>query len=67
MNNFKATTTSDEIGLQVSLKTHRAIFKLKLIESPSEHIKLISDINEGIDIFRNPGIIEKYIINKVIE
>lgn len=44
MNRFKSESTGDEIELCVISKAHRAVFTLKFIESPSEHIKLISDV-----------------------
>jgi hypothetical protein len=44
MNIFKSQLTNDVIHLGVFLKSHRALFKLKFVESASEHIKLISDI-----------------------
>ena len=44
MHRFKGEKSDDEIELYVFLKNHRTILNLKVVESPKEHIKLISDV-----------------------
>jgi hypothetical protein len=44
MNIFKSETSSDHIEITVLSKAHKALLKVIMVDSVSEHIKMISEI-----------------------
>ncbi|QKF94266.1 hypothetical protein QKU48_gp0808 [Fadolivirus algeromassiliense] len=42
--NFRSETTKDELMGILIKKSHKAIFKIKTVDDPSEHIKLIGEL-----------------------
>lgn len=45
---FKSETSRDEILVILIKKSHKAIFKLKIIDDTTEHLKLITSLNEKL-------------------
>lgn len=41
---FKSEQTKDELCVILIKKSHKALFKLRIIEDPSEHIKLMNNL-----------------------